>query len=139
MLKPPICNDKPVNNVARIPHRAPIIPATKFVATPINSYNENITAISIAVNDFPYACKSTIIRTAPSVIVKRMYETETMANGKSAWFVIFFVDNDASASSVGAAVVTLAISLSLSVSVSVSVSPFRFSRVGIDIDVKSGG
>ena len=44
-----------------------------------------------------------------------------MANGKSAWFVIFFVVvdvvvgdvNDASTSSVGFAVVTLAISLSL--------------------------
>ena len=55
-----------------IPHRAPIIPAIKFVKTPINSYKENMIAISIAVKDFPYACKRTIIRTAPSVMVNKM-------------------------------------------------------------------
>ena len=72
VLNPAICKHNPTNTVTRIPHRAPIIPAIKFVKTPINSYKENMIAISIAVKDFPCACKRTIIRTAPSVMVNKM-------------------------------------------------------------------
>lgn len=38
----------PARSVERIPHRSPMNPATRFVATPASSYSENISAVSQA-------------------------------------------------------------------------------------------
>ena len=44
-----------------MPHRAPIIPARRFVTTPASSYILNMMAVCQALNPRAYACSRTII------------------------------------------------------------------------------
>ena len=83
---PTTCMSKPPTSVARMPHRAPKTPAARFVPAPHSSYSANITATSMAVKPFVYACRSTSMRTAPSVTVNSRYAMLMMANGRNAFF-----------------------------------------------------